>query len=75
MFGYIDLSAILLGLVFGLVLSGSIVGFLIHAAINAPQSEEDRAGAAYFAHWSPISKYESRRTYLHAAGHDPDFEW
>ena len=75
MFGYVDLNAILLGLVFGLVFSASIVAFLIHAAVNVPQTEEDQAHAARIARWSPISKYESRRTYLHVAGHDADFEW
>ncbi|MBZ0303074.1 MAG: hypothetical protein K8J31_25230 [Anaerolineae bacterium] len=75
MIGFIDVSAILLGLVFGIVLSASIVMFLIHATIHTPQSDEDSSRFARFGAWKPISKYEGRRTYLYVAGHDPDFEW
>lgn len=75
MFGFIDVSAILMGLVFSVVLSASIVLFLIHAAIHTPHSEEEAPRLAQFGAWKPISKYEGRRTYLYVAGHDPDSEW
>lgn len=72
----LDVNALLWGLLFGLVLSVTIVVFLVHAAINAPQTEEDRSRMARFGTWRPIAKYENRRTYLHANGHDPEvYEW
>lgn len=71
-----DVNALLLGLLFGLALSVTIVIFLVHAAINTPQAEEDKSRSARFATWRPIAKYESRRTFLHASGHDPEvYEW
>lgn len=75
MFGFVDVSTLVLGLVFGLALSTVIVWFLVHAAITAPQHDDDPAHAGRLAKWSPMARYESRRAYLHAAGHDPDVEW
>jgi hypothetical protein len=71
-----DINALLLGLLFGLALSVTIVIFLVHAAINTPQTDEDRSRMSRFGMWKPIARYESRRTYLHASGHDPEvYEW
>lgn len=75
MFGFVDLNALLLGVVFGLALSIMIVAFLIHAAIHTPQAEEDRSRTLRPGKWTAFSGYEGRRAYLHVAGHDPDFEW
>lgn len=76
MFEFIDVNALVMGLVFGLVLSVTIVIFLIHAAINTPQVEEDRSRTTRFGTWRPHARYESRRTFLHASGHDPEiYEW
>lgn len=75
MFGFIDVNTLVLGLAFGLALSTVIVWFLVHAAITAPQHEDDRSRTAHLGKWSPTSRYESRRTYLHAVGYDPDVEW
>lgn len=75
MFEFIDVNALVLGLLFGLVLSVTIVIFLVHAAINTPQTEEDRTRTT-LGTWRPLARYESRRTYLHASGHDPEvYEW
>lgn len=72
----LDVSALVWGLLFGLVLSITIVIFLVHAAINTPQSDEDRSRMARFGTWRSVAKYESRRTFLHASGHDPEvYEW
>ncbi|HLV35540.1 MAG TPA: hypothetical protein VKY59_10520 [Spirillospora sp.] len=75
MFGVIDVNAVLLGALFGLILSAAIVLFLIYAAINAPQTEGERTRQARFGAWRPIAKYEGRRTHLYLGNHDPDFEW
>jgi hypothetical protein len=76
MFEFIDVNALLMGLLFGLVLSVTIVIFLVHAAINAPQPEEDRSRAGRFGTWKPAARYENRRSYLHVGGHDPEvYEW
>lgn len=72
----IDISAILLGLVFGLVLASAIILLLLHAAVSSPITEEETTHSFNFRNWKPVSKYESRRTFMHAAGHDPDtLEW
>ena len=72
----IDVTAILLGLIFGLVLASAIILLLVHAAVSSPLTEEETHHNFSFTHWKPVSKYESRRTFMHAAGHDPDtLEW
>ena len=72
----IDVTAILFGLVFGLVLASAIIVLLIHAALSSPITEEETTHHLNFQNWRPVSKYESRRTYMHAVGHDPDtLEW
>lgn len=68
----LDLNALVLGLAFGLGLATAIVLLLAYAIVNTPQVE-DTSG---IGNWRRIAKYESRRTYLHAANHDPDtFDW
>ena len=68
----IDLTALVMGLVFGLVLATAIVFLLVYATLNTPQME-DLPGMNT---WKPISRYESQRTYLHASGHHPDMvDW
>ena len=70
---FIDLNTLVVGLAFGLILGSAIVVFLIYAAINTPQLNDDRK---HISHWMPISKYESQRTFLHASGHEPDgLDW
>jgi hypothetical protein len=70
MFGFVDFNMLVLGLIFGLALSTVLVLFLIYAAANTPRIEERPHN------WRPISKYESRRSFLHATGHDSDtYEW
>jgi hypothetical protein len=69
----IDVNTIVFGIVFGLILATSIIMLLVYATIQAPQIEDDRSPVS---HWTPMAKYESQRTYLHAIGHDPDvFDW
>ena len=76
MLGFVDVNALVFGMLFGLSLAVIIVAFLIHAAINTPQSEEDHTWTTRIGKWTSISRYEGRRTYLHSAGHDPDlYEW
>ncbi len=72
----IDVTAILFGLVFGLVLASAIIILLVHAAVSSPITEEETTHKFNLNTWRPVSKYESRRTFMHAAGHDPDtLEW
>lgn len=68
----VDLNALIMGMVFGLVLAAAIVALLVYATANAPQLED----APGLNAWRPISRYESQRTYLHASGHHPDvIDW
>ena len=75
MFAYVDLNALVLGLLFGLVLSTAVVAFLIHAAIHTPQGEDDGMRSTDLGKLSAIARYEGRRAYLHQTGHDIDIEW
>ncbi|MAS37568.1 MAG: hypothetical protein CL610_26465 [Anaerolineaceae bacterium] len=76
MFEFIDFNALLLGAGFALALSGAIVLFLVHAALNAPQVDENTNRMSRFGKWTSLSRYDGRRIHFHAAGHDPElYEW
>ena len=69
----IDVNTVVFGILFGLVLAASIIMLLVYAAIQTPQPEDEKS---QITQWTPMAKYESHRTYLHATGHDPDvLDW
>jgi hypothetical protein len=73
---FIDLYTIVMGLLFGLVLAVTIVGFLIYAAVTSPQYEDDYPYTARLDRWIPLSRHENQRNYLHVSGPDADhFDW